>query len=122
MRAALSRHCGRRGLRVGALIAAAAAAALFIPAVSATAQTATSDTSPVNLSSSIDMADGKAQAAATVAEGDARFEVLTPEVIRMEYSPAGCSARCHREPPRTSPRPGAGSARSARPARPARPA
>jgi hypothetical protein len=81
-----SHHLSRRGARIGALIAAAA---LFIPAVSAAAQTATSDTSPVNLSNSINMANGKAQAAATVVEGDARFEVLAPEVIRMEYSPAG---------------------------------
>ena len=83
-----SRRLGRRS-RTGVLVAVAAAVALFIPAGSAFAQTATSDTSPVNLSNSIDMADGKAQAAATVVEGDARFEVLTPEVIRMEYSPTG---------------------------------
>jgi len=81
-----SHPLGRRGSRVGALIAAAA---LLIPAFSAAAQTATSDTSPVNLSNSINMANGNAQAAATVVEGDARFEVLTPEVIRMEYSPTG---------------------------------
>src|SRR5258708_30986329 len=75
--------------RIGVLVAVAAAVALIIPAGSAAAQTATSDTSPVNLSNSIDMANGKAQAAATVVEGDARFEALTPEVIRMEYSPSG---------------------------------
>jgi hypothetical protein len=46
-------------------------------------------TSPVNLSDSINMSAGKAAAKATVAEGDARFEVLTPEVIRLEYSPDG---------------------------------
>ena len=78
-----------RRSRLGALVTAIAAAALFVPAGSATAQTATSDTSPVNLSNSINMANGKAAAAATVVEGDARFEVLTPEVIRMEYSPTG---------------------------------
>ena len=75
---------------LGALAAAAlTAAALCLPAGPAAAQTATSDSSPVNLSNSIDMANGKAQAAATVVEGDARFEVLAPEVIRMEYSPTG---------------------------------
>ena len=53
------------------------------------AQTATSDTSPVNLSNNINMANGTAASKATVVSGDARFEVLTPEVIRMEYSPTG---------------------------------
>jgi hypothetical protein len=64
-------------------------AALVATTGLAAAQTATSDTSPVNLSTSIDMANGKAATAATVVEGDVRFEVLTPEVIRMEYSPTG---------------------------------
>ncbi len=40
--------------------------------------TTTSDTLPVNLSAKIDMANGRAAQAATVAAGDARFEVLTP--------------------------------------------
>jgi alpha-glucosidase (family GH31 glycosyl hydrolase) len=50
---------------------------------------ATTDTSPVNLSTNINLANGAAAQAATVVEGDARFEVLTPEVVRMEYSPTG---------------------------------
>jgi len=50
---------------------------------------ATADTSPVNLSTKIDMADGKAKQNATVVAGDARFEVLAPDVIRLEYSPTG---------------------------------
>jgi alpha-glucosidase (family GH31 glycosyl hydrolase) len=50
---------------------------------------ATSDTSPVNLSTKINMADGVARQGATVVAGDARFEVLTPDVIRLEYSPDG---------------------------------
>jgi Glycosyl hydrolases family 31/Domain of unknown function (DUF5110)/Carbohydrate binding module (family 6)/IPT/TIG domain len=50
---------------------------------------ATGDASPVNLSNSIDLADGTAASQATIVEGDARFEVLSPEVIRMEYSPTG---------------------------------
>ena len=77
------------GPAAGALITAIAAAALLATVGPAVAQTATSDTSPVNLSNAIDMANGKAAAAATVIEGNARFEVLTPEVIRMEYSPTG---------------------------------
>ena len=35
------------------------------------------------------MANGTAASQATVVSGDARFEVLAPEVIRMEYSPSG---------------------------------
>ncbi len=56
---------------------------------SAGAQTATNDQSPVNLSNTINMANGSAASKATVVEGDARFEVLTPEVVRLEYSPSG---------------------------------
>jgi len=75
----------RRRSRGGVLITTVfVAAALFAPVGPAVAQTATSDTSPVNLSNSIDMTNGKAAAAATVVEGDARFEVLAPEVVRME--------------------------------------
>ena len=75
--------------------AAVGALALTVPllaagsAVAQTAQTATGDNSPVNLSNPINMAAGTAAALATVVEGDARFEVLTPEVVRMEYSPTG---------------------------------
>ena len=73
-----------------AAIAAAAAVFLVVAAgPGASAQTATGDTSPVNLSNNINMANGTAATQATVTEGDARFEVLAPEVIRMEYSPTG---------------------------------
>jgi len=74
-----------------AVLAAVAAVPLVVAALAApaSAQTATSDTSPVNLSNNINMANGTAAARATVISGDARFEVLTPEVIRMEYSPSG---------------------------------
>lgn len=78
-----------RSPRISALITAATAAALLAPAGPAVAQTATSDSSPVNLSNAINMADGKAASQATVVEGNARFEVLAPEVVRMEYSPTG---------------------------------
>jgi alpha-glucosidase (family GH31 glycosyl hydrolase) len=71
------------------VIAAVAAVLLLITAGPASAQTASSDTSPVNLSNNINMANGTAAAKATVISGDARFEVLTPEVIRLEYSPSG---------------------------------
>jgi len=73
----------------GKALIAAVAVALVATAGPASAQTATSDTSPVNLSNNINMANGTAASQATVVEGDARFEVLAPEVIRMEYSPTG---------------------------------
>lgn len=160
----------------GKALIAAVAVTLVATAGPATAQTATSDTSPVNLSNNINMANGTAASQATVVEGDARFEVLAPEVVRMEYSPTGSFlddptfdimdrdftvpaytssvsgglltittsqmtlsyqvgsgpfsavntkmrllGSLPREPPRTSPRPGAGSAPSARRARRGRP-
>ena len=89
-------HFARRRRR--AAVAGLAAGALLVPlllpgpAQAAGAQagaTAASDTSPVNLSTKINMADGVARKGATVVAGDARFEVLTSEVIRLEYSPDG---------------------------------
>ncbi|MEY9935510.1 hypothetical protein ABH926_010192 [Catenulispora sp. GP43] len=50
---------------------------------------ATTDTSPVNLATPVDKAAAIAARRATVVSGDARFEVLTDGVIRMEYSPTG---------------------------------
>src|SRR5580698_1807776 len=57
------------------LVPAAASAATKASGAAATAP-ATTDTSPVNLSTKVNMADGKARQSATVAAGDARFEVL----------------------------------------------
>ncbi len=44
-------------------------------------------TSPVNLSTPVDMADGTAHQSAVVRSGDARIEVLSPTLLRLEYSP-----------------------------------
>jgi alpha-glucosidase (family GH31 glycosyl hydrolase) len=66
-----------------------AAPALNAASKAAPNAAATTDTSPVNLSTTINTANGKAAQSATVVEGDARFEVLTPEVVRLEYSPTG---------------------------------
>src|SRR5580698_9419698 len=89
----------RRRRRRGAVavLGTLAVAALSLLPVAATAATsspatsspATTDTSPVNLSTKINMADGKAHQNATVIAGDARFEVLAPDVIRLEYAPGG---------------------------------
>ena len=79
----------RRAWAKAAIAAAAAVIVVVAASTAASAQTATTDTSPVNLSNNINMANGTAATQATVTEGDARFEVLAPEVIRMEYSPTG---------------------------------
>ncbi|MGH3167852.1 MAG: hypothetical protein ACRDN0_18450 [Trebonia sp.] len=73
-------------LAVVSLLPAAASAGTAAKAGTGTS-TATTDTSPVNLSTKVDMAAGKAKQQATVVAGDARFEVLAPDVIRLEYSP-----------------------------------
>jgi hypothetical protein len=49
----------------------------------------TSDASPVNLATPVDMADGMAHQSAIVRSGDARIEVLSPTLLRLEYSPSG---------------------------------
>jgi alpha-glucosidase (family GH31 glycosyl hydrolase) len=87
---ARSRQARRRGAALG-IAAAALLVPLTAPGVAQAGSTtaASTDTSPVNLSTKIDMADGVARQGATVVAGDARFEVLTPEVIRLEYSPDG---------------------------------
>src|ERR1700734_962769 len=70
------------------LLPAAASAATKASGAAATAP-ATTDTSPVNLPTKVNMAGGKARQSATVGAGDARFEVLAPDVIRLEYSAGG---------------------------------
>ena len=46
------------------------------------------DTSPVDLATPIDMAAGMAHPSAIVHIGDVRIEVLTPSLLRLEYSPS----------------------------------
>jgi alpha-glucosidase (family GH31 glycosyl hydrolase) len=88
----------RRSFRLRRVFAALAALTLPLAALAVSAPasqaatataTATSDTSPVNLSTPVDKAAAVAARQATVVSGDARFEVLTDGVIRMEYSPSG---------------------------------
>jgi Glycosyl hydrolases family 31 TIM-barrel domain/Glycosyl hydrolase family 31 C-terminal domain/Domain of unknown function (DUF5110)/NPCBM-associated, NEW3 domain of alpha-galactosidase/Carbohydrate binding module (family 6)/IPT/TIG domain len=87
----LPRMRRHRRRRVAVILSVLALAVIsFLPAMASagTATTATSDTSPVNLSAKVSMAAGKARQRATVVAGDARFEVLAPDVIRLEYSPS----------------------------------
>ena len=46
------------------------------------------DTSPVDLATPVDMAAGMAHRSAIVHVGDVRIEVLTPSLLRLEYSPS----------------------------------
>ena len=46
----------------------------------------TDDRSPVNLATPIDMANGMANQSAVVRLGDVRIEVLSPALLRLEYS------------------------------------
>jgi Glycosyl hydrolases family 31/Domain of unknown function (DUF5110)/NPCBM-associated, NEW3 domain of alpha-galactosidase/Carbohydrate binding module (family 35)/IPT/TIG domain len=87
----VTRRLRRRTVTVIGALAVAAASLLPAAAHAAGAQAgpATTDTSPVNLSAKIDMHDGKARQDATVVAGGARFEVLEPDVIRLEYAPDG---------------------------------
>lgn len=54
-----------------------------------TSGTATTDTSPVDLATKIDLRNGVAHRDATVTEGHARIEVLSTGLLRLEYSPSG---------------------------------
>jgi hypothetical protein len=87
-----TRRHRRRSMAAATGTLALAALSLLPATAHATATTvspATTDTSPVNLSTKIDMANGRAHKNATVTAGDARFEVLAPDVIRLEYAPGG---------------------------------
>ena len=46
-------------------------------------------TTPVDLSTPVDMSGGAAEQSAVVRSGGARIEVLSPTLLRLEYSPSG---------------------------------
>ena len=89
MRRRRRRRAAAFGVAAGALLVPLALPGAAHAIGGTAAASAAPDTSPVNLSTKIDMADGVARRGATVVAGDVRFEVLTPEVIRLEYSPDG---------------------------------
>ena len=57
--------------------------------VASSSGAATSDASPVDLATPVDMANGTAHQSAIVRAGNARIEVLSPTLLRLEYSPTG---------------------------------
>lgn len=87
----------RRGGPLAFVVAVSASALAVILAVvpagasggSGHAGEATSDTAPVDLASHVDLSEGMAHPSAIVRSGDARIEVLSPTLLRLEYSPSG---------------------------------
>ena len=59
-----------------------------VPAGAHAQGAATRDTSPVDLATPVDMAAGIAHRSAIVHVGDVRVEVLSPSLLRLEYSPS----------------------------------
>jgi hypothetical protein len=80
-----------RAFRVSAAAAALTLLGVAAPslATASSGGTAGGPSSPVNLSTPVDFAAGAAHQSATVRAGDARFEVLSPTLVRLEYSPSG---------------------------------
>ena len=70
---------------VGAV--AAIAVAVFLLTTTNHSSPVATDTSPVNLATPVDMANGTAHPSAVVRVGAARIEVLGPTLLRLEYSP-----------------------------------
>ncbi|MGB7051266.1 MAG: TIM-barrel domain-containing protein [Acidimicrobiales bacterium] len=79
----------RNGTLVVALVPVAALVLATLPAGAAGAagSRATTDRSPVDLATPVDFGAALARPSAIVDAGPARFEVLTPTLIRLEYSP-----------------------------------
>ncbi|HEY2440836.1 MAG TPA: hypothetical protein VGI07_11415, partial [Solirubrobacteraceae bacterium] len=77
----------RQRLLVAAAVWIAAAVGVMVSAPAG--QAATTASTPVNLTTPIDVGAARASSAATVLAGDARFQVLGAGLIRMEYAPSG---------------------------------
>jgi hypothetical protein len=80
---------GRRAFVIVPLLAIAViVVVVMLATASESSATTPDDTSPVNLSTPVDMANGLARQSAIVQVGDARIEVLSPTLLRLEYSPS----------------------------------
>ena len=73
---------------VTVMVTAMVTAFALSPAAASTPGSSNTDTIPVDLSTPINVANGTPHPSAVVVEGDARFEVLSPTLIRLEYSPS----------------------------------
>ena len=78
----------RRRRTLGALVVAVIVAVVVPLIVVSGSSPGPSDTHPVDLATPVDMAAGKAHQSAVVRAGDARIEVLSPTLLRLEYSPS----------------------------------
>jgi len=75
--------------RAAIIISAVAVAAVVEVATTSTSSASSvTDTTPVNLSTSVDITNGLAHQSAVVRAGGARIEVLSPTLLRLEYSPS----------------------------------
>jgi hypothetical protein len=83
----LRRHGRRAGVGLIGIVALATPVLVSRSPGASAAAPRPAATTPVNLNTKVDMALGKAAGKDTVVEGDARFEVLSPELVRLEYSP-----------------------------------
>jgi len=78
----------RRAVILIATVAGAVVVGLLATTSTSSASSA-ADMSPVNLSTPVDMVEGMAHQSAIVRTGGARIEVLSPTLLRLEYSPSG---------------------------------
>ena len=74
---------------LAALVATVALAGPVTGPAAAAGRPSASVTSPVDLATPVDLGDGTARAGAVVRVGGARIEVLSPSLLRLEYSPTG---------------------------------
>jgi hypothetical protein len=77
---------------VGPIIVLTAALIMGVAVVSGRASASgpsRNDRSPVNLATPVDLSRGRAHPSAVVRVGGARIEVLSPTLLRLEYSPSG---------------------------------
>jgi hypothetical protein len=72
----------------GLVVSLVVAGAVGTASAAQTTGVATTDTSPVDLATPVDMAAGQAHSSAIVQQGPVRVEVLSPSLIRLEYSPS----------------------------------
>ena len=78
---------GRRGGAQWTTVALTAFVVTAVLAAPAGAVGTPSDRTPVDLATPVNLANGTANSSAVVRAGDARIEVLSPTLLRLEYSP-----------------------------------
>jgi len=77
----------KRWPRLGVILVALSAAVALVATSTPSVATQVTDRSPVDLATPVDFGSAPAHRSAIVQAGHARFEVLTPTLVRLEYSP-----------------------------------